>query len=91
MNRLFFIVSCFLFLAPTHLLLGLRVSDVLEAVAQHVAVSLAPQQRAELGHRNEARQVAHFGFGVAVIRDARQVEQLGALVDFGPAQEEEGG
>jgi len=50
----------------------------LEAVGEQEGVRLAPGQRPELLHRDEARQVEHLALQVLAVAHAAQVEQLGA-------------
>mmetsp|Transcript_11845 Transcript_11845/g.34960 ORF Transcript_11845/g.34960 Transcript_11845/m.34960 type:complete len:278 (-) Transcript_11845:404-1237(-) len=57
---------------------------VLEAVAEHVGVRQPPRQRPRLDDRDEAREIEDLALEVAPMLDARQVEELGAVVDLGP-------
>jgi hypothetical protein len=47
-------------------------------------VRIPEDERTEFHNRDEARKVENFGIRVPTVNDARQIEELSALVDLGP-------
>ena len=68
-------------LGRTDLLAGCQ---VFETVGEEVGVGVAEDEGAELHNADEAREVEDLGVGVAAVHNAREVEELCALVDLGP-------
>ena len=57
---------------------------ILETVGEQVGMGVAKDEGAELHDRDEAGEVENLGVGVAAVEDAREVEELCALVDLRP-------
>jgi hypothetical protein len=58
--------------------------EILETVSEEVGMGVSEYEGPKLHNRDEAGEVHDFGVGVAAVENTGEVEEFGALVDFGP-------